>query len=63
MYKHFVLCQYCDVTPEGRNSEARGTSIVRQRLGKHVTAEMSAHATIEVLPVLCNCEVNRPLQQ
>jgi hypothetical protein len=51
------------MTPEGRNSGARVTSVARQRLGKHFIAEMSAYATLEELPVVCNGEVNRALQQ
>jgi hypothetical protein len=37
------------MTPEGRKSEARGTSIARQGLGKNVSAETDTHAIEEFL--------------
>jgi hypothetical protein len=39
--------QYCDMTPESRNSEVRIDFIARQRLGKHIPAATNTQATIE----------------
>jgi hypothetical protein len=41
---HSILL-YCDMTPECRNNGARGDFFARQRVGKHVPAEMNAYAT------------------
>jgi hypothetical protein len=37
------------MTPEGRNSGARGDTIARSRLGKHVPVATNTQATIQEL--------------
>jgi hypothetical protein len=62
VYIHYKLC-IVTRRPKAGIVKSEWMFIARQRLSKHIPAAMNTQATIEQLPLLCNCAVDTPSQQ